>query len=171
MLSTTSKDDLDNFKFQGKSYNYQEPINIIQHNIWEESDANAGLKFSVFWHVFIILSTCAIIVFDLNLVSVYKSGKQYTSINFSLLSFNIKYENTKRKFKYYCFLSEEESSNFPSTNDLCTIIPECSDLKVQTYYMIDEFGITCDIFYLFGIIGLIVRIIFFYKFSMSSLWV
>lgn len=159
LLSTTSTDDLDNFKFEAKSYNYQEPINIIQHNICEESEANAGLKFSVFWHVFIILSTCAIVVFDMNLVSVYKSGKQYIiSINFSLLSFNIQNENAKLKFKYYCFLSEEESNNFPSNSDLCKIIPECSGLKLESYYSIDEFGITCDIFYLFGLIGLIVRI-------------
>jgi hypothetical protein len=128
--------------------------------MYEELEANSALKCSVFGHIFVILATVAIIVLDMNLVSAYRrDDPDSLNINFALLRFKINFEVHKRVFKYYCFVRDDEY-NKPNSNNICSLISECTRSNVETHYLVESYDLTCDTFYFFGIIGLIVRKLF-----------
>ncbi len=134
-------------------------INVLQQTQYEEGQANKGLKASIFMHSFVIISTLAIIVLDMTLADSYKRDNPYSmNIRFALLSFSLKLGNHVQKFKYDCLHKSDPEKFIDSIDTMCTISEKCLNENIGMYLDVDDYGMTCDDFSEYSIIGLIVRI-------------
>jgi hypothetical protein len=160
-LNSTTYESIIYFKSTPQADNTHGLINVLQQSQYEEAQANNGLKSSILMHIFVILATAAIIVFDMTLVSAYKRDDPYSiNINFALLNFNINLGKKAQKYKYYCFQRSDPETYKFSKNTICAIPTECSNSNLDLFYIVEDYDMTCDNFKEFGIIGLIVRINF-----------
>jgi hypothetical protein len=131
--------------------------NVVQQSIYEEKMANNGLYASVFLHIFLILATVVIIVFDMELVSVYHSNNpDYGSMNFSVFHFNAKLNKDKSSYSYFCFEMGDYDKELQTTS--CTIRDNCRQRGLNETLSFAFFELDCDHFIQIRTIGLIVII-------------
>jgi hypothetical protein len=131
--------------------------NVVQQSIYEEKMANNGLYASVFLHIFLILATVVIIVFDMELVSVYHNNNpDYGSLNFSVFHFNVKINKDKSSFSYFCF--EMDGYDEISQTNMCTIRDSCKQRGLDKTLSFTLFELNCDLFLQIRTIGVIVII-------------
>ena len=156
-INSTTEDMIPNINTRLEKDRDQVIKNVVQQSIYEEKMANNGLYASVFLHIFLILATVVIIVFEMELVSVYSSNNpDYGSINFSVFHFNVKFDNDKTSYSYKCFEMKDYDEVAQTT--MCNIRDNCRQRGLNETITFGFFDLNCDYFIQFRTIGIIVII-------------
>lgn len=135
--------------------------NVVQLSIYEEKLANNGLYASIFLHLFLIISTVSIVLFKMNLVSVYRENDpDQETMFFSLFHFNLNLPKNKI-YSYFCYSKEKKESH--PDESICLVDESCLKRGLNNTLIEEYFELNCDHFIQFRLIGIIVKYFFIIK--------